>query len=123
MIFNELENGCSTTSHLKNMAKETRIRLSSLGIRLVEPTLPATYSQLVKLRVLEIACYILTGLSIGDPARPTVDPFFPPIAGLALFSVPWWFDVKKPLRRKIIGQYYGTDVEEKWEVCLPSKLD
>ncbi|KAJ7761962.1 alpha/beta-hydrolase [Mycena maculata] len=58
----------------------------------------------------------------GDPARPAVDPLSPPVAGLALFSVPWWFDMGQPTRRKIIGQYYGTDVEEKWEPFSPLGL-
>ncbi|EIM91214.1 alpha/beta-hydrolase [Stereum hirsutum FP-91666 SS1] len=66
-----------------------------------------------------IACNVFAA---GDPTRPKVDPLFPPIAGLALFSVPWWFDIKKPLRRKIIGQYYGTDVEEEWEPFSPLGL-
>lgn len=102
------------------MAKEIQIRSYSLDILLVEPILPATCSQLVRLNIFDTAIYILIWLSIGDPARRTVDPFFPPIAGLALFSVPWWFDVKKPLRRDIICQYYGTEVEEGWEVRLLS---
>lgn len=105
------------------MVKETQTRSSSLGIHLAAHISLATYSQLVRWKILKTATYILIRLNIGDSTRPKVDPFFPPIAGLALFSVPWWFDIKKPLRRKIIGQYYGTDVEEVWEVCISSILD
>ena len=43
---------------------------------------------------------------------------FPPVAGVMYFSVPWWFDNTRPVRAKILKQYYGSDAEEVWGVSL-----
>lgn len=39
---------------------------------------------------------------------------FPPVAGVLYIDVPFWYDVRKPVRKKIIGQYYGDDAESAW---------
>ncbi|KAH8898693.1 alpha/beta-hydrolase [Thozetella sp. PMI_491] len=39
---------------------------------------------------------------------------FPPVAGVIYLSVPFWYDRTRPIRQKIIRQYYGSDAEEVW---------
>ncbi|KAH8886579.1 alpha/beta-hydrolase [Thozetella sp. PMI_491] len=50
----------------------------------------------------------------GDPERAKKDPLFPPVAGLILLDVPFWYDRRKPVRQKTIRSYYGDDAEEAW---------
>lgn len=50
----------------------------------------------------------------GDPERPQRDPLFPPVAGLILLDVPFWYDRNKPVRQKTIRAYYGSDAEKDW---------
>ncbi|KKK12046.1 hypothetical protein P175DRAFT_0514389 [Aspergillus ochraceoroseus IBT 24754] len=50
----------------------------------------------------------------GDPGRKSQNAVFPPVAGIMYFSVPFWFDRRKPLRQKTIRSYFGSDEEEVW---------
>ncbi|KAF3011543.1 hypothetical protein E8E14_010500 [Neopestalotiopsis sp. 37M] len=50
----------------------------------------------------------------GDPERIPQRPLFPPVAGVLLLDVPFWYDVRKPVRNKTIRSYYGTDSEDVW---------
>ncbi|KAF9893442.1 hypothetical protein FE257_010754 [Aspergillus nanangensis] len=50
----------------------------------------------------------------GDPKRTPTAQIFPPVAGVIYLSVPFWFDRTKPVRQKVIRQYYGSDSEEVW---------
>ncbi|KAM0752590.1 alpha/beta-hydrolase [Meredithblackwellia eburnea MCA 4105] len=59
---------------------------------------------------------------MSNLCAPGTTTIHPPVAGLALLSVPWWFDMRKPMRNSIINQYYGTNVEEKWEPDSPLGL-
>lgn len=52
----------------------------------------------------------------GDPDRKPAQPVFPPVAGVAYFSVPFWFDRTRPIRQRTLRQYFGSDAEEVWGV-------
>jgi hypothetical protein len=55
----------------------------------------------------------------GDPTRPAKVADFPPVAGLILLDVPFWFDRTKPVRQRTIRSYYGSDDESVWGVGSP----
>jgi hypothetical protein len=38
------------------------------------------------------------------------------VAGLIYLSVPFWCDMRKPVRNKVFRSYYGTDDEKVWGV-------
>ncbi|KAH8698970.1 Alpha/Beta hydrolase protein [Talaromyces proteolyticus] len=50
----------------------------------------------------------------GDPNRVPKQEVFPPVAGVIYLSVPFWYDRRKPIRQRVIRQYYGSDAEEVW---------
>ncbi|KAK9771618.1 hypothetical protein SCAR479_11689 [Seiridium cardinale] len=50
----------------------------------------------------------------GDPERIPEQPIFPPVAGVMILDVPFWYDRRKPVRQKTIRSYYGSDAEEVW---------
>ncbi|KAF7560359.1 hypothetical protein G7046_g3779 [Stylonectria norvegica] len=50
----------------------------------------------------------------GGPERPQKDPLWPPVAGVVLWSVPFWYDNRKPMCRKTLESYYGSPEEEVW---------
>ncbi|KAH7137834.1 Alpha/Beta hydrolase protein [Dactylonectria macrodidyma] len=50
----------------------------------------------------------------GDDQRPRKNPLWPPVAGVVLWDVPFWFDSKKPMRQKVLQSYWGSDKEEVW---------
>ncbi|KAK9413467.1 hypothetical protein SUNI508_02666 [Seiridium unicorne] len=50
----------------------------------------------------------------GDPERIPEQPIFPPVAGVMILDVPFWYDRKKPVRQNTIRSYYGSDAEEVW---------
>ncbi|KAE8308086.1 alpha/beta-hydrolase [Aspergillus transmontanensis] len=50
----------------------------------------------------------------GDPKRIPKLPIFPPVAGIIYLSVPFWCDMRKPIRNKVFRSYYGTDDEKVW---------
>lgn len=53
----------------------------------------------------------------ADPSRNATSPtLFPPVAGVMYFSVPFWYDNKKPVRARTLRSYYGSDAEEAWMV-------
>ncbi|CAM1506150.1 Fc.00g057910.m01.CDS01 [Cosmosporella sp. VM-42] len=52
--------------------------------------------------------------SAGDPERPQKDPIWPPVAGVVLWDVPFWFDNRKPMRQKTLRSYWGSEKEEVW---------
>lgn len=55
--------------------------------------------------------------SSGDPERTTGrGPLHPPVAGVIYLSVPFWFDRTRPIRRRILEKYYGSDAEDVWGV-------
>lgn len=58
----------------------------------------------------------------GDPKRIPKEAIFPPVAGVMYLSVPFWFDRNKPVRRRVIGQYFGSDEEEVWGPLCPLGL-
>ncbi|KAJ9157264.1 Alpha/beta-hydrolase [Pleurostoma richardsiae] len=67
--------------------------------------------------------HIMSNLcAAGDPSRPAKDPLFPPVAGVILLDAPFWFDREKPLRQRIIRQYYGSDAEAVWGPLCPLGL-
>jgi prenylcysteine alpha-carboxyl methylesterase len=39
------------------------------------------------------------------------------------FSTPFWFDGTRPIRQRILQQYYGSDAEEVWGVSVQNWLD
>jgi prenylcysteine alpha-carboxyl methylesterase len=59
---------------------------------------------------------IVLTVFIGDPQRVPTEAIFPPVAGVLYLDVPFWYDVRKPMRQKIITSYYGSHAEEVWEV-------
>ncbi|KIW43048.1 uncharacterized protein PV06_04196 [Exophiala oligosperma] len=62
--------------------------------------------------------HIATNLFLTSKTR-----VFPPVAGVMFFSVPWWFDtVTRPIRKRVITQYYGSDNEEVWGPQSPLGL-
>ena len=50
----------------------------------------------------------------GDPDRRAPNTVFPPVAGIMLFSVPFWFDRNKPVRQRTLGHYFGSDAVDGW---------
>ncbi|OKL55453.1 hypothetical protein UA08_09278 [Talaromyces atroroseus] len=50
----------------------------------------------------------------GDPSRVPKQELFPPVAGVIYLSVPFWYDRRKPIRQRVIRQYYGSDAEDVW---------
>ncbi|KAJ5580012.1 uncharacterized protein N7459_005997 [Penicillium hispanicum] len=50
----------------------------------------------------------------GDPQRASSKVVHPPVAGIIYLSVPFWYDRMRPIRRKILQRYYGSDAEEIW---------
>lgn len=52
----------------------------------------------------------------GDPDRASSKDVFPPIAGVIYLSVPFWYDRTRPIRKKILQSYYGSDAEDAWGV-------
>lgn len=58
----------------------------------------------------------------GDQMRVPKQPIFPPVAGVIFLSVPFWFDRTKPLRQRVIRQYFGSDAEEVWGPLSPLGL-
>ena len=44
---------------------------------------------------------------------------FPPVAGVMYLSVPFWYDRTRPIRKKILQTYYGSDSEDVWGVSHP----
>ncbi|KEY74560.1 hypothetical protein S7711_07163, partial [Stachybotrys chartarum IBT 7711] len=50
----------------------------------------------------------------GDPDRLRKDPLWPPVAGVILWDVPFWFDNRKPMRQKVLQSYWGSVREEVW---------
>lgn len=62
---------------------------------------------------------MLTDDSIGDPDRVPKESIFPPVAGVMILDVPFWYDRRKPVRQKTIRSYYGSDAEETWGVSFP----
>ncbi|PYI00614.1 alpha/beta-hydrolase [Aspergillus sclerotiicarbonarius CBS 121057] len=50
----------------------------------------------------------------GDKERTSEVEVFPPVAGVMYLSVPFWYDSTKPVRRRTIGHYYGSDEEGVW---------
>ncbi|KAK5789776.1 hypothetical protein VI817_008899 [Penicillium citrinum] len=58
----------------------------------------------------------------GDPKRAPTVPIYPPVVGVIYLSVPFWFDMKKPLRRQVISHYYESADEEVWGPRSPLGL-
>jgi acetyl esterase/lipase len=54
----------------------------------------------------------------GDPKTVPKTALFPPVAGVMYFSTPFWFDNTRPIRKKILQQYFGSDAEDVWGVSL-----
>lgn len=52
----------------------------------------------------------------ADAEHPARDPLFPPVAGVIYFSTPFWYDSSRPIRNKILRQYYGSAEEDVWGV-------
>ncbi|KAH7035966.1 Alpha/Beta hydrolase protein [Microdochium trichocladiopsis] len=50
----------------------------------------------------------------GDKQRAPQEPLSPPVAGLILIDVPFWYDRRKPVRAKTLRNYYGSDEEDVW---------
>ncbi|KIN08981.1 hypothetical protein OIDMADRAFT_100472 [Oidiodendron maius Zn] len=50
----------------------------------------------------------------GDPNRTPKDPLFPPVAGVILLDVPFWFDKNKPARARNLRHYWGSEDENLW---------
>lgn len=42
----------------------------------------------------------------------------PPVAGIMYFSVPFWYDNKRPIRAKTLRSYYGSEAEDAWRVGM-----
>lgn len=59
---------------------------------------------------------ITSKIGAGDPSRAPREALVPPVAGLLLIDVPFWYDRRKPVRAKTIQSYYGSDAEEVWGV-------
>lgn len=57
----------------------------------------------------------------GDPElRNNQNPVSPPVAGVIYLSVPFHYDAKRPVRKKILEKYYGSPDESMWGVCFNS---
>ncbi|KAL2825774.1 Alpha/Beta hydrolase protein [Aspergillus cavernicola] len=70
------------------------------------------------------AAHIASNLyAAGDPNRPPRgEALFPPVAGVMYFSPPFWFDNKRPIRKRTLQQYFGSDAEEVWGPVSPLGL-
>ncbi|CAI7629731.1 unnamed protein product [Penicillium glandicola] len=67
--------------------------------------------------------HIATNLyAAGDSTRVPKEAVFPPVAGVIYLSTPFWFDRTKPVRQRVIRQYYGSDAEETWGPLSPLTL-
>lgn len=58
----------------------------------------------------------MADMSQGDLERPMKEPLWPPVAGIMLWDVPFWFDNRRPMRQKVLGEYYGSAEEAVWGV-------
>ncbi|RDW68206.1 type B carboxylesterase [Coleophoma crateriformis] len=51
----------------------------------------------------------------GDSSRTLKNTVVPPVAGIMYFSVPFWYDNSRPIRAKILRNYYGSEAEDTWK--------
>ncbi|OKL59497.1 hypothetical protein UA08_05285 [Talaromyces atroroseus] len=69
------------------------------------------------------AAHIATNLyAAGDPQRRPEKALFPPVAGVMYFSPPFWFDNRRPIRRRTLEQYFGSHAEDVWGPICPLGL-
>jgi acetyl esterase/lipase len=56
--------------------------------------------------------------SSGDPKRGGKDEIWPPVAGVVYLSTPFWFDMNKPVRKRVLEEYFGSDNVSVWGVSV-----
>jgi len=118
MTCRRRENGFTRTLLLKNTVEDRLIRSSFLVTLLEEPISPQIYMQRVSQDERYPALFYknLNAHLTGDGKRMPKQAVFPPVAGVIYLSTPFWFDRTRPVRQRVIRQYFGSDAEEVWGV-------